>query len=84
MPAYSFGAIDGAVADAQARGLEVLLTFYLAPNYAEGENKPGNAPAGTWKPKPGAVEDFAFAPGFPLPHRRLHPGLERAHAWTSI
>ncbi len=64
------------MADAQARGLEVLLTFYFAPNYAEGENKPGNAPAGTWKPKPGAVEDFAFA----LASR--YPTVDYIQAWN--
>jgi hypothetical protein len=61
--AYEFGSIDAAVRDASARGFEVLFTVYSAPGFAEGSKRPGakKAPLGTWKPKPGALGDFAQA-----------------------
>ena len=46
---------------ASARGLKVLITVYDAPSWAEGSNRPGNAPAGTWKPDPGKFRQFATA-----------------------
>jgi len=62
-PSYSFGDLDAAVIDAKARGLEVLLTVTSAPAWAEGANRPGGgvARAGTWKPKPKKLGEFAEA-----------------------
>jgi len=60
-PAYNWGTLDGAVADANARGLDPLLTVVLAPNWAEGPNRAGNAPPGTWKPDAEAFGDFGQA-----------------------
>jgi hypothetical protein len=60
-PAYRFGAIDDAVRGAAARGLDVLLTLYSAPSYAEGPGRPAGTQAGTWRPDPGAFADFATA-----------------------
>lgn len=60
-PAYDFAAIDRVVRGASARGLDVLTTVYGAPDWAEGNNRDAGAPAGTWKPRPGDVGDFAFA-----------------------
>ena len=59
--AYNWGTLDAAVADANAKGLDPLLTVSLAPNWAEGPGRPGNAPAGTWKPDDEAFGDFARA-----------------------
>lgn len=60
-PAYSFGVIDRAVGEATARGLDVLLTVYGAPAFAEGAGRPADAPSGTWKPDPAAYGAFAEA-----------------------
>ena len=60
-PAYRFGAIDDAVRGAAQRGLDVLLTLYSAPDYAQGPGRPAGTPAGTWRPDPGAFADFAAA-----------------------
>ena len=46
--------IDRNPEDAQARGLVDGQLVYFAPNYAEGENKPGKARAGTGEPRRGA------------------------------
>ena len=60
-PAYSFSGLDAYVADAEAKGLEVILGVQQAPGFAEGKKKPKKVAAGTWKPKPGDVGDFMFA-----------------------
>jgi hypothetical protein len=60
-PAYSFGNLDAAVRDARQRGLEVMLTVYGAPTWAEGKNRPSNVEAGAWKPNPTRLQQFAQA-----------------------
>lgn len=60
-PAYKWGTLDAAIADAVAKGLDPLLTVSLAPNWAEGPNRAGNAPPGTWKPDAEAFGDFGQA-----------------------
>jgi hypothetical protein len=60
-PAYDFSGVDNAVKGAAGRGLDVMITVYSAPAYAEGPNRPASAPPGTWKPDPGALADFATA-----------------------
>jgi hypothetical protein len=63
-PAYNFAPLDGAVREAAERGLEVFLTVYEAPPWAEGPNRPDDpvdAGQGAWKPDPGALGDFATA-----------------------
>jgi hypothetical protein len=60
-PAYNFGNLDGAIKSAKAQGLDVLLTVYDAPRWAEGKHRPRKAPAGTWKPSPKALGRFAQA-----------------------
>jgi hypothetical protein len=60
-PAYDFSAIDRAVVDARAYGLNVLLTVNHAPPYAEGPNRPSWAKPGTWAPRPAALGDFMRA-----------------------
>jgi hypothetical protein len=56
--AYDFSSIDGAVRDAQARGLKVMLTVNTAPTWAEGPGRPASAAPGSWKPNPTDVADF--------------------------
>jgi hypothetical protein len=60
-PAYNWGTLDAAVSDARARGLAVTILVGQAPSWAEGANRRPSAPAGTWKPKPAALEDFGHA-----------------------
>ena len=60
-PEYNFPSLDSAVRDADARGLDVMLTLTSAPAWAEGPDRPPDAPAGTWKPDPTAYGDFAQA-----------------------
>jgi hypothetical protein len=60
-PDYNFSALDAAVTAATARHLEVFFTVNSAPAWAEGPNRPKSAPAGTWKPDPGALGKFGQA-----------------------
>jgi hypothetical protein len=60
-PAYDFGSIDSAVRDARARGLDVMLTAYDAPDWATGKNRPNTIPPGAWKPDPNAFGQFGQA-----------------------
>lgn len=64
-PGYDFGALDGAVRQASAHGLDVMFTVYKAPPWAEGPNRPPvsdeEAPAGTWRPEPAEYGSFATA-----------------------
>jgi hypothetical protein len=60
-PAYDFGFLDAAVRSAAGHHLTILMTVYSAPRWAEGRHRARHAPAGTWKPKPGELGDFAHA-----------------------
>ena len=60
-PAYRWGTLDAAIADANHQKLDPLLTVSLAPPWAEGPGRQAIAPPGTWKPDPGAYGDFARA-----------------------
>ena len=60
-PAYDFGWLDAAVKDAQARGMEVLLTPLWAPKWAEGGDRPDERFEGAWKPNPDDLGNFAQA-----------------------
>ena len=44
-----------------ARHMQVLITVFGAPTWAEGKNRPSSAPLGTWKPDPHALGQFAQA-----------------------
>ena len=60
-PAYDFSGPDRAIAEARANGLDVLVTIYSAPEFAEGASRHPDAPPGTWKPDPAALGDFSAA-----------------------
>jgi hypothetical protein len=60
-PTYNFASLDPAVSDAAARHLQPLITVFTAPGWAEGKHRPSLAAAGTWKPRAGALGDFAHA-----------------------
>jgi aryl-phospho-beta-D-glucosidase BglC (GH1 family) len=60
-PAYHFATVDQQVRDATVAGLQVILDFAHAPAWAEGPDRPSYVEAGTWKPDPAAVGDFAEA-----------------------
>lgn len=60
-PAYDWRPYDTAIRDAVAHGLEPLLTIYRAPVWAEGPGRPAGTPAGSWRPRPEAIADFARA-----------------------
>jgi hypothetical protein len=60
-PDYDFSRLDGAVRSAAARHMQVLITVFGAPTWAEGKNRPSSAPLGTWKPDPHALGQFAQA-----------------------
>jgi len=64
-PDYDFSALDGAIRDASARHLQVVLDVFRAPDWAEGKHRPrGDAvPPGAWKPNPRAFGQFAEALG---------------------
>lgn len=60
-PNYDWAALDAAVRDAAQQGLRVALLVTQSPSWAEGPGRPASAPAGTWKPRPPALEDFGRA-----------------------
>jgi hypothetical protein len=57
-PSYNMSSIDAEVQSATAQGLQVMLTTYLAPAWAEGANPPAGVLAGTWKPNAAAFGQF--------------------------
>lgn len=72
-PNYDWSKLDAPIRDARAAGLQVILLVTSAPDWAEGANRPDNAPdvcqpsapqcaaAGTWKPDPRELADFGTA-----------------------
>jgi hypothetical protein len=60
-PAYRWSGVDAAIRDATSRGFRVVPFLFGAPAWAEGANRPRDAPAGTWLPDPRAFGQFAEA-----------------------
>jgi hypothetical protein len=58
---YEWATLDAAVREATADGLKILFTVYQAPAWAEGEERPKSAEAGSWEPSAGAFGEFAQA-----------------------
>jgi hypothetical protein len=87
---YDFASVDasfdGAVRDAAARGLQVLITVDSAPDWAEGPGRPASAPQGTWRPNPADLADFVqavarrYSGSFDPDGADPQPALPAAHA----
>jgi hypothetical protein len=60
-PRYDFRRADAAILDATSRGLRVLASFTGAPLWAEGPDRPADAPPGSWKPDPAALDEYGAA-----------------------
>ena len=60
-PSYNFGSIDEAVKGASREGLDVFLTLFSAPTWAEGPGRWPDIFAGAWKPNPRDFGQFAKA-----------------------
>jgi hypothetical protein len=59
---YSLTSLDGAVRDAAARGVQVLITVNSSPRWAEGPGRPASALETTsWKPNPSDLANFMQA-----------------------
>ncbi len=60
-PAYDFAAVDAAVRDTVAAGLQPLLVVTRAPAFAEAPHRWPYAYPGSWAPDPAAFGQFATA-----------------------
>ena len=88
---YDFSSVDGAVRDAEARGLKVLLSVNGAPDWAEEPGRPSNVQTFSWKPIPSDVADFmqavaarysgSFDPDGPGPEPQL-PAAQGEEVWN--
>ncbi|MGH8918605.1 MAG: hypothetical protein ACRDZY_08130, partial [Acidimicrobiales bacterium] len=56
---YYWNILDAAVRTASADGLQMLLTFYNTPSWAQGPGRPHNAWSGSWRPNVNALATFA-------------------------
>jgi hypothetical protein len=75
---YNFSdAIDGPVRDAEARGLEVLLTVNHAPSWAEGQGRLTWVAPGAWKPDPTDLANFVQAVAARSASTRTAPARSR-------
>lgn len=60
-PGYRWGGTDNFVRNADDLGLDLVFLISTAPDWAEGSDRAPGAPAGTWKPEPRDLADFATA-----------------------
>lgn len=62
-PGYNWGEIDEEVRAVVDAGLQPIVVVSIAPEWFEGPSRPSTnvAPAGTWRPDPTALGDFAYA-----------------------
>lgn len=58
---YRWADVDADIMTTAAAGLDPLPTVFNAPEWAQGANRPEDAPAGAWKPSAEAYGDFAVA-----------------------
>jgi hypothetical protein len=80
-PHYDWTKTDAGVKDAAARGFRIVIAIVRAPSWAEGPGRPSqtDAPAGTWKPDPGALGDFTRA--IATRYSGHFAGLPAVHYW---
>jgi hypothetical protein len=62
-PNYNFTSADAVIREASQVGERVLVTFTGAPPWAEAPGRPSSDPAGSWRPDPRALQDYAIALG---------------------
>lgn len=85
-PGYNWNSADGPIRELTAAGFKVLVTIWGAPTWAEGPNPPRQARAGTWRPSPTQLAQFATAAArrydgrFPDPSNPLAT-LPRVRYW---
>lgn len=82
-PAYDFAGLDAGVRDASARGLDVVLTVYRAPDFALGPRLPEDHFLGVWRPDP--AEFAAFGRALATRYSGSYAGLPRVRffeAWN--
>ena len=60
-PGYRWGYVEDAVRDAARRRLRIVLLIVRAPAWAEGPNRPADAPPGFWLPDPTELGAFVRA-----------------------
>jgi hypothetical protein len=60
-PAYGFDRLDQSIRGATQRGLDVVLTVYRAPEWAEQGDPPPDIQPGAWKPDPVKYGQFGQA-----------------------
>ena len=85
---YHWSGVDGFVRGVTAQGLRPLVGVAGSPAWAEGANRPAQAPLGTYRPSPSAFRDFAeaiarrYSGTYPDPER---PGstLPRVRYWQA-
>lgn len=87
---YQWATLDEVVREAQTLHPEVLFTVFRAPVWAEGEERPSNAAAGSWEPSRTAYGEFAEALARrysgvfpdPLDPTRKLPAVSYFEAWN--
>lgn len=60
-PAYHFSHLDATIRSARSRGLDVMLTVYNAPQWAQDGTPPKGINPGSWKPDPHRFGQFGQA-----------------------
>ena len=85
-PGYRWDDVDGAVRDAAARRLRVILDVISAPRWAEGPRRPARATPGTWRPDAAALGRFLTAAATRYSGRHADPArpggtLPRVRMW---
>jgi hypothetical protein len=60
-PAYHFTHLDQTIRSARSRGLQVMLTVYNTPQWAQDGNPPQGINPGAWKPDPKPLGQFGEA-----------------------
>jgi hypothetical protein len=75
-PGYNWTALDNAVNEASARGLQPIVSFLRAPSWAEGPGRPRSATPGTWQVDAGSLGAFARAAAL------RYPGVRFWQAWN--
>ena len=79
-PNYQWQNLDAKIQTLSAAGLQPMVLILSAPEWAE-DGAPGNYPAGTYKPRPTALADFAAAAA--ERYSGSFEGLPRVRYWEA-